>query len=69
MNEVEQRANAMLQEMATQRNSALDRCATMAAEMAVLQAKIAELEKPNDTPPANEKPPRPSCVAVEDAAA
>lgn len=36
----ELRANAMLAEMAAQRNAALDRCALLAAELAVALAAI-----------------------------
>lgn len=47
---IELRANAMLQELSAQRNSALDRCAVLQAEIASLKARIQELEeKPKDT--------------------
>lgn len=46
MSELELRANGMLAEVIGQRNSALDRCAGLQADIAVLKARIAELEKP-----------------------
>ena len=45
----EHRGNAMLQELARQRNEALDRCALMAAEIAELQSKINELMPKDQT--------------------
>lgn len=45
MNENELRANAMLSELAAQRNAALDACARFVAENVLLKAKLAELEK------------------------
>ena len=41
MTDLEIRANAMLQEVAAQRNVALDRCAVLTAEIATLKAKLA----------------------------
>lgn len=50
MNEIELRGNAMLAEVIGQRNSALDRCATLQGDIAVLKARIAELERPKEPP-------------------
>jgi hypothetical protein len=38
------RVNAIIAELTGQRNSALDRCANLAADVAVLKARIASLE-------------------------
>lgn len=55
---VELRANAMIAELVSQRNAALDRCAALQADvavlkarMAVLEARLAELEKPVEDAP------------------
>lgn len=48
-NEQELRVNALVAEIIGQRNSALDRCAALQADIAVLKARIAEIEKPKDT--------------------
>lgn len=39
----------MLSEAIGQRNSALDRCMALQADIAVLKARLAELEKPAET--------------------
>jgi hypothetical protein len=39
----------MLDLMAAQRNQALDQAITLAGELAVAKARIAELEKPNES--------------------
>lgn len=44
MNAFELRGNAMLKELTTQRNSALDRCVLLAADLAVAETRIKELE-------------------------
>lgn len=48
-----ERINAMLQELANQRNSAFDRCVLLAAELAEVKAKLKELEGATDNPPAS----------------
>lgn len=48
MTEQEIRINAAIQELAAQLRAAQDRCMNLAAENAVLQAKLAEAEKPKD---------------------
>jgi hypothetical protein len=45
----ELRINSMLNELSAQRNAALDKCAGMAGEIAVLKARLVELEKPQDS--------------------
>lgn len=51
MENTELRANAMLQELASQRNAALDRCVNLQAEIALLRAKVEELTpKPAEGP-------------------
>jgi hypothetical protein len=45
MENIELRANAMLAEVVGQRNSALDRCVSLQADIAMLKARIEELEK------------------------
>lgn len=50
MTDYEIRGNAIISELTKQRNSALDRCALMAAELAQAQAKIKELEPQKDKP-------------------
>lgn len=42
---IETRVNAMLQELASQRNAAMDRCVNLQAEIASLKEKLAEHEK------------------------
>lgn len=44
MNDLELRANAMLSELKAHLNAAVDRCAVLAADNAVLQTRIKELE-------------------------
>lgn len=44
MNEQELKFNAMLSELAAQRNSAMDACVRMAAENVILKARLAALE-------------------------
>lgn len=51
MSELEIRANAMLNEVAGQRNAALDKCAVLAADKAALLARLAELEKKPEAHP------------------
>lgn len=46
----ELKTQAMIAEIEQQRNWALTRCAQLVAEMAVMQAKIKELEKPKEEP-------------------
>ena len=48
MNELEIRGNALISELTIQRNSALDRCAVLAADLAIAQARLkqSEIEKP-----------------------
>jgi hypothetical protein len=49
VNEAELRANAMLSELAAQRNAAMDNCVRMAAEIVILKARLALLEKPSES--------------------
>ena len=50
MNEIEIKANAMLSELTEQRNILGNRCAQLAAELAVANARIVELTpKPQET--------------------
>lgn len=51
MNDLEIRASAMLNEAMGQRNSALDRCVALQADIAALKAQIAELKKPKEEAP------------------
>lgn len=43
--DVEQRANAMLAEIASQRNAALDRCAQLSGDLADVQQQNAQLRE------------------------
>lgn len=45
MTETEMRAQAMINALSAQRQQALDQCVYLAADLAVANAKIAELEK------------------------
>lgn len=49
MEEIELRANAMLQEIVAQRNSAFDRCATLQAEIAFLKNELETLKKKEES--------------------
>jgi hypothetical protein len=44
MSEMEKKANAMIQELIAQRNSAFDRCVLLSAELALLQEKLSVAE-------------------------
>ena len=44
MNELEIRGNAMIAELTVQRNSALDRCAVLAADLAIAKARLKQSE-------------------------
>ena len=46
MEDMERRATAMMGELVAQRNAALDRCAMLAADLAMAQEKIKTLETP-----------------------
>ena len=46
MEEMERRATAMMGELVAQRNAALDRCAMLAASLAMAEDKIKTLEEP-----------------------
>jgi hypothetical protein len=45
--EIELRANAMIRDLAAQRNAAMDRCAALQADIAVLRARLEAAEKKN----------------------
>lgn len=52
--DLEMRANAMMQELARQRNAALDQCVVLQADIVLLQTTIKNLEeskKPETTKP------------------
>ena len=46
MEEIERRATAMMGELVAQRNAALDRCAMLAASLAMAEDKIKTIEEP-----------------------
>ena len=55
MNELEIRGNALISELTVQRNSALDRCAVLAADLAIAQARLKQAETEKTEKPAQPK--------------